>query len=533
MSHDTPPPPKPPRPSAKGLWLRRLGRVLEVGDEAADILVHVREVSLPGAASLGLRLVNSVRNRFTQSPQQYFQSDAWEEFLELGPFSDFLYSCCSELGNPTRVEGLDDEFQQAVLTDVHGFTFGWLLGDRESRRSAGPWVVAGTDHDQAVAAMGRLVWERMGTSRCVMTTQSERLTFSAEPQVELLESQLSLEVLGRAKLFIAKGLNRSVLLLGDPGTGKSCMMRFLADSMGGYSLRIAVADLEDANMSHFTAAIRLLAPASLLIDDFDRMDGHAKLLAALEDINRSVKLFVVSCNSIEHIDDAILRPGRFDEIHIIEQLDHGVVEQLIGDVPKQARDILIQLPIAAVAEFGKRREALGLETAIDELFELVERSHKLELLRKRKRRGRLRRPRTPAQRARLAAARLKRLETNLARTLSSVPKQEERVARAQVRAETMAEKAEQARVEGRKKASKKAAKTRARKKKARVAGKESPPKGPAKPAAAAPSPPEPPEPGESSPPPDPDNVTPLRPANAFAAKQVSRGRRQRKRAERP
>lgn len=460
---------KVPQASSKSVWTKRFGKMLDIGGEAADILVHVQEITPISVTSLGLRLVNSVRERMVQTPGDYFRSKEWR-LLDTFGFNEYLYKVCLSVCESKRVDGLEDENQQAVITQSNGVSYGWLINENEL--SEGPFILNGQDRKEAQQQLGRLIWEHIGSNSCVLCSDKERkAVFQAEEKVALFESKLSLEMLGRAKTFIDKGLNRSILLLGEPGTGKSCMMRCMAEKIGGFSLRISINDLEDVNRRDLMSALFLLSPDVILVDDFDRLSNAEGFLSDLEEINRRVKLFVVSCNSIRGIDDAVIRPGRFDEMHIIEYLDPEIVNHLVGEVDKETEHVLKQLPIAFVVEFEKRKKVLGLEHAKAELKELIERSRKLELLRKRKPR-KISWKKTPAQIARSKQKRVERLEKNIQAEQEYIksakdvliPEMKSKLEIAKVRAKEAKERAERAKVTQRKKAAKKAAKTRARKK---------------------------------------------------------------------
>jgi SpoVK/Ycf46/Vps4 family AAA+-type ATPase len=189
-------------------------------------------------------------------------------------------------------------------------------------------------------------------------------------------SEVANRVYEDAKLFLSKGLSRSILLYGPPGVGKSHVLRRVRDLVGGYSLRF-----EARAVSTYPAdcqnLARILRPDVVLIDDVDRTPektGHKgqATLTFLESIRDDVKLVLASANFLNEMDPAALRAGRWDQLVEITSLDEGVLEALIGDeVPTEFRERLRKLPVAYIHEFHRRREVLGLALALDSVENLV------------------------------------------------------------------------------------------------------------------------------------------------------------------
>lgn len=113
-----------------------------------------------------------------------------------------------------------------------------------------------------------------------------------------------------------KGLNRSILLHGLPGTGKTTMGARLADKLGGplFALPPSVYGKSEDARGALLEICSIIRPSVLLLDDLDRISDPVRLLSFMEMANRFQKrlLVVATANDITKLPDALRRPGRFD-----------------------------------------------------------------------------------------------------------------------------------------------------------------------------------------------------------------------------
>lgn len=151
---------------------------------------------------------------------------------------------------------------------------------------------------------------------------------------EMIELPLS-----HPELFDALGIDppRGVLLYGPQGTGKTLLGRAIANETDGYVRTVSASDLlsnhhgetEQRLGEVFEEAVEN-APAVICIDELDAITADretggatgrrvvARLLSLLDGLDESERVVVVgTTNSLERVDPALRRPGRFDrEIEI-------------------------------------------------------------------------------------------------------------------------------------------------------------------------------------------------------------------------
>jgi transitional endoplasmic reticulum ATPase len=143
-----------------------------------------------------------------------------------------------------------------------------------------------------------------------------------------------------------------LLLHGPPGTGKSYLARAIAGEFGLSLLHLSTGDLVEgivgasaANVDRAFAAARAARPSLLFLDEFDSIAqrresaGHAEerrtvnqLLVSIEQVADEPDVLVVAAtNDIDHLDPAVIRPGRFDR-HVRVDLPDRAARQAILQV---------------------------------------------------------------------------------------------------------------------------------------------------------------------------------------------------------
>lgn len=359
-------------------WKQKLRQGLEILSDASEVVVHLRDKpKIQDYLAITSKVVNSAFSHIDKLRSRPFKG--WS-LVDLWEYKDFLYDITKRNFDLEVI--YDTEEQKAIIVEINGIKFGWLDHGSDSHVS-GPYVEKHIPREDWMQAIGKMIWDDLGSSACEIAKRKGVIeddysggitVFKVDRQDNVHESKIAHDIIDRSKAFLDKGYNRSIMLYGIPGTGKSSAMRFVAKEFGKYSLRINVGDLDFLSSEDMILAIELLKPSTLMIDDFDRAINPSKFLTELEEFNNHVQLLMVSVNHIENLDDAVIRPGRFDDIVEVNMLDEAIVNKFIGDgIPDAIKNRLRRLPIAYVVEFHKRREVLGLERALGEVVDLEKR----------------------------------------------------------------------------------------------------------------------------------------------------------------
>jgi transitional endoplasmic reticulum ATPase len=165
----------------------------------------------------------------------------------------------------------------------------------------------------------------------------------SQPPKQIVEKRIVLP-LTRAELALKHAVSppRTIIFFGPPGTGKTHFARAIAGRLQWWYIEVSPSDLmvdgEDrlgANLKKLMERARNLDEVVLFIDEFEEIAGsrdHAtrldksitnELLKQVPLLRRVQKrnLLVCATNYIRQLDPALLRPGRFDCVMPVGELD--------------------------------------------------------------------------------------------------------------------------------------------------------------------------------------------------------------------
>ncbi|MEM9692533.1 MAG: ATP-binding protein [Myxococcota bacterium] len=329
-------------------------------------------------AALGVRAHAQFKTLKAPSPWEYFDDDE-----DYGDWTEIPYDFRALVMRYVEGVSFDDAWwdgdpssDRIALGHVDGHAVGWLQSSQQEIED-GPYIRRGNEAE-TYAAVGRAAWRTLGTDAVVFGPRG----LVADPLggCPFRPSAQTRQLLRRLLQFRRAGINRSVLLVGPPGTGKSHAIRALAHGLRLRTLRVEVSALLDSGKQDrdevnegLDTLVSMLAPGVLVLDDIDRIGSDARLLRFLEEASAARRIVLASANGTSNMLGALLRPGRFDEVVTFDKLDRSLLEEMLGaDADLAPR--LEPLPMAYAREFVVRRDVLGRAAAEAELDSLVERA---------------------------------------------------------------------------------------------------------------------------------------------------------------
>lgn len=192
-------------------------------------------------------------------------------------------------------------------------------------------------------------------------------------QPDLRASENADKITKIVKQFNDVGINRSLFFYGVPGTGKTtCAFKVISNL--GYRTIVFSASNKLCTFDLIKNLIDLLKIDAIIIDDFDQFTQTNKSLDLLEMFNKKLKVLIGIANTLKEFNVAILRPGRFDEIILVDQLDDACIIGVLGTLSERYMHRVQKWPIAFIHELVKKGQFLTqkeLDQYVDELDKRV------------------------------------------------------------------------------------------------------------------------------------------------------------------
>lgn len=352
--------------------------------DTVDILalVAAKRSAWLSAISIGVKLYGALSKHaedagIKANDDDVFQNEGWKhsKFEEWDYFiektADELLPSDKKYTFPSKSESLIYK-----IYEYKGVEFGFYYSMEDHLPISGPWwPEEACSEEEFGNILSELIWSKFKNGFCEISKKGISSYSSSYVASEVksceteLASQTAKDILENVKKYNDAGIMRSIMLNGEPGSGKTSIMNYVAAQLGGNVIRFSLDQIK--NGIRTTSGLELLKPSTVLIDDFDRLtSGHDYMLESIEKLSNSVKLIMVSTNSLKDMPKAIMRPGRFDELMQIDGLDEDRTLAIIGDLSQDLVDRLKVLPVAYIQEFKKREKVLGLETAEKTLVNL-------------------------------------------------------------------------------------------------------------------------------------------------------------------
>ena len=311
----------------------------------------------------------------------FFSGDEWS-----APYSRDFNSTIIKVVSRYPYENIrtNDDATIIRMIDAEGIKMGYTMNTRLN--VPGTIYVDTAKLKEAQALIKKILWESLKDSNLVMrqnkrvgtSEDDSRVVFESDDAFHPLASERATTYAAYLKRCIDADVPRSVMLYGPPGTGKSTMARTIVENLGMRSFRIRVEDVANLESSTLFEAITIFEPDSIILDDFDRAHAQAQLLETLEFFQRHVKLVIATVNNRNSLDEAILRPGRFDEMLFVKTMDGDVVRSILGTYADEAYELVKNWPIAFIQEYVKRRRFMSAAEASESTIELSKRVARLE-----------------------------------------------------------------------------------------------------------------------------------------------------------
>ncbi|MAP78994.1 MAG: proteasome-activating nucleotidase, partial [Euryarchaeota archaeon] len=234
------------------------------------------------------------------------------------------------------------DHERAIVRSSNGTVFQVSLNQRLDPEKLKPGVRVALNQDSlSVVELLHEAWDPMvsGAEMVEKPTISYEDVAGLDEQVESVREAIELPLI-KPELFEKVGIvpPKGVLLVGPPGCGKTLLAKAVANQTNATFIRMVGSELAQKYIGEGGRMVRELfslakekAPSVIFLDEIDaigakRLDGSTsgdrevqrtlmQLLAELDgfDALHDVKI-IAATNRPDILDDALLRPGRFDRV---------------------------------------------------------------------------------------------------------------------------------------------------------------------------------------------------------------------------
>lgn len=371
----------------KRFWDKNKQQIMPVVSLTKRCLENVIEMRKYPNAIDYVNLAFSFKENFDNAynlkdPYTYFNNPKWK-FITSNSMGLVVCNLVQSSMKNRIMPVASAESVAAFVGELEGIKFGWVLYEDEADKL---YVEKSAENDY-VRVLEKIFWESYPSNHVVLGMQNSEETQNRpssgkiyvkddEKSTEFTPTPLAKAYADDIQDYIRYGICRSVLFYGPPGSGKSNLVKNICFQLGLRTIRIN--NISQLSTDTVSEIIRIFNPDAIILEDIDNVPSRdiSQLLDKIENFSKKHKLLFATANKLSKLDNAVIRPERFDQTHRIFSLEKEVALELVNH-DNETYELVKDWPAAFITELMKRIKVKGATHAFANMSDLVDRIQKI------------------------------------------------------------------------------------------------------------------------------------------------------------
>lgn len=344
-----------------------------------DVIEMRRRPNVIDYVNLGFSFKENFENAYNlKDPYTYFNNPKWK-FITSDSMGMVVCNLVQASMKSRVVPVATSESVSAFIGEIEGIRFGWIFYEDEADKL----YVEKSAEDKYIKVLEKIFWEGHPSNHAVLGVQGENDPNSKiyikedDKGTDFTPTPLAKACADDIRDYLKHGICRSILFYGPPGTGKSNLVKNICFELGLRTIRIN--NISQLSTDTVSEIIKIFNPNAVVLEDIDKVPSHdlTQLLDKFENFGKQHILCFATANKLAKLDNAIIRPERFDQLKKVFSLEKEIAMNLIsGD--EAIYELVKDWPAVSITELMKRVKVKGKEYALANMEDLVERVQKIQ-----------------------------------------------------------------------------------------------------------------------------------------------------------
>ena len=289
-----------------------------------DVIEMRRRPNMIDYVNLGFSFKENFENAYNlKDPYTYFNNPKWK-FITSDSMGMVVCSLVQASMKSRVIPVASSESVSAFVGEIEGIRFGWIFYEDEADKL----YVEKSAEDKYTKVLEKIFWEAHPSNHAVLGVQGENDPNSKiyikedDKGVDFTPTPLAKACADDIRDYLKHGICRSILFYGPPGTGKSNLVKNICFELGLRTIRIN--NISQLSTDTVSEIIKIFNPNAVVLEDIDKVPSHdlTQLLDKFENFGKQHILCFATANKLAKLDNAIIRPERFDQLKKVFNLEN-------------------------------------------------------------------------------------------------------------------------------------------------------------------------------------------------------------------